>query len=176
MKFFLTSTVLPGCACGHDWGARGSLGDKQGLQHAVGVNLGEMRGLGSSRGALFYDRSAKDFFGMRCADAVVSESASFGADTCRSMEIAMTASTCRHADRPFTFTITLGKEVHDVRAHRIHPVGMVLDGSRGGHIDDYSWGRDVCDQAEGLMCEPPAIRRRHHLTATRASCRQLVGQ
>ena len=126
---------------------------------------------------------------MRCAHAVESESASFGAGPCRSMEIAMTASTCRHADRPFTFTITLGKEVHDVRAHRIHPVGLVLDGSRGGlerdvtsqrtradDIDDYSWGCDVCDQPEGLMCEPPVIRRRHQLTATRASCRQLVAQ
>jgi hypothetical protein len=105
------------------------------------------------------------------------------------MENAMTASTCRHADRPLAFTITLGKEVHNVRAHRIHPVGLVLDGSRGSQdseagssplppsdLDDYSWGHDVSDLPDGLMCGLPAIRRRQHLTATRACSPQLVAR
>lgn len=94
----------------------------------------------------------------------------------------MTASTCRHADRPLAFTIRIGKAVHDVRAHRIHPVGMVLDGSRGGvgdgdkaagpashDLDDFSWGHDVCDCREGLMSEPPVVRRRQRLRPMRAA-------
>lgn len=96
----------------------------------------------------------------------------------------MTASTCRHADRPLAFTVSIGEKVHIVRAHRIHPVGQVLDGSRSGSgetaeavasdLDDDSWGHDVCDRGEGLMVEPPRISRRQRLVAARAVCYQAV--
>lgn len=91
----------------------------------------------------------------------------------------MTVPICRHADRPLVFTIVVGKAPQLVRAHRIHPVGEVLDGGRdamacsgmaGGSrrlADD--WGRDVCDEAEGLMSDPPAVRRRQRLRSVRAT-------
>jgi uncharacterized protein (DUF58 family) len=91
----------------------------------------------------------------------------------------MTASTCRHADRPLAFIVRIGKAAYRVRAYRIHPVGMVLDGSRGGSFDGSraasaempdgdAWGRDTCDCREGLMVEPPTVRRRQRLRSSRA--------
>ena len=126
-------------------------------------------------------------FGMQCAEdvSVGTDACSWNpqvAKRCLSLEITMTASTCRHADRPLAFTISVGEAVHPVRAHRIHPVGLVLDGSRGGlrlhdetHVataataDDFSWGHDVCADREGLMREPSAMRRRQRLRSSRAA-------
>ena len=98
----------------------------------------------------------------------------------------MTASTLRHADRPLAFTVGIAKAAH-LRAHRIHPVGLVLDGGRGGlggpaaaaastADSDFSWGHDVCDDAEGLMREPSKVRRRQRLRASRAAFYQPAGQ
>lgn len=92
----------------------------------------------------------------------------------------MIAATRHHADRPLVFTVAVGKTSHCVRAHRIHPVGQVLDGGRsgpaegsGGDLDDFSWGHDVDDAPEGLMMEPPRVRRRERLRSTRAACYQV---
>lgn len=96
----------------------------------------------------------------------------------------MTASTCRHADRPLAFLVRIGKAAYRARAYRIHPVGMVLDGSRGGSLggsraapsdlDGDAWGRDTCDCREGLMVEIPAVRPRQRLRSSRALCYQGV--
>lgn len=96
----------------------------------------------------------------------------------------MTASTCRHADRPLAFTVAIGGTAHHLRAHRIHPVGQVLDGSRdgldataasAGDLDDFSWGLDVGDAPEGLMMKPQGVRRRQRLRPSRAACFQTAG-
>ena len=96
----------------------------------------------------------------------------------------MTASSCRHADRPLAFTVAIGDTAHHVRAHLIHPVGQVLDGSRdgveaavasAGDLDDFSWGHDVGDVPEGLMMKPRGIRRRQRLRSSRAACFQTAG-
>lgn len=95
----------------------------------------------------------------------------------------MTVPICRHADRPLVFTIVVGKVPQLVRAHRIHPVGEVLDGGRdamacsglaGSSPMADDWGRDVCDEADGdrvdgLMSDPPAVRRRQRLRPVRAA-------
>jgi hypothetical protein len=95
----------------------------------------------------------------------------------------MTASTRCHADRPLIFTVSIAETGHSVRARRIHPVGEVLDGGRSGpesaagstgDRNDFSWGHDVCDIPEGLMTEPPGIRRRQRLRSSRAACHQMA--
>lgn len=106
-------------------------------------------------------------------------------DPCQSQEFTMTASTCRHADRPLAFTVAIGGTPHHLRAHRIHPVGQVLDGSRdgldataasAGDLDDFSWGLDVGDAPEGLMMEPQGVSRRQRLRPSRAACFQAAGR
>lgn len=97
----------------------------------------------------------------------------------------MTASTRCHADRPLVFTVFIAEAGHSVRAHRIHPVGEVLDGGRSslesaigstGDLNDFSWGHDVCDISEGLMTEPPGIRRRQRLRSSRAAYCQMAAR